>query len=313
MKFSLFKVLRFVTFAGLVALLAVRICCAPAPKLFFFLALVLFWFVTTLIWVGARGTAVRSMLRHDAVFAAVDGYLLLTATAAALAGVWNRPVLLLGAFVFSVGLFCDPLAGAAAAVTAFFGLLNGWLFPTGDLRLKSILLGGGTTLAALACGFAWRVSLPLLVRMVRSAVTGEADQPALPVLPIAERIAAMEVRLREMSVERDRAQERLSEWEAKQADRTAGASSLEEKGAPEPAHPAVVAPVTDDPALQARIDQVTAAVTDSRAERAVLLAEKQKLMDEISDLKKDLKSVQASIPVANTPATAPGGASHANG
>jgi chromosome segregation ATPase len=145
--------------------------------------------------------------------------------------------------------------------------------------------------------------------MMRLAVSGgdRSEQP------IADRIAALEVRLRDMSAERDRAQERLSEWEKKQANRAADTPSQEKQAAPEPARSAIEVPVTEDPVLQARLVQVAAALTESRAERAALLAAKQKLMAEIADLYRDLKAVPASASAASTPATLQEGGAHANG
>ncbi len=306
MKQNLFRVFRIVTFVGLVVLLASRISRAPAPKLIcFFLTLVLLWFVPSILWSLVRSRAGRPLLhgRDVAVFSAVDGYLLLMAAAAALVGVWHRPVLLLGAYVFFAGLLGGPLAGATAAGATFFGLLNGWLLPIGDLRGGTLLLGGGTALAALACSMAWWWSLPMLVRMVRVAVVGEEQAKSLDE-PIANQIAALELRLRSVSAERDQAQEQLNEWDAKQAARATAASSSDPKDASVSPGATSAVPVTSDPALQARLNEVAAALADSRAERAALLAEKQKLLAEIADLDKELSAVQASV-AANTPEPTP--------
>ena len=325
MKHGLFKVFRIVTFAGLVVLLAVHIGHAPVLKRLLFVALAVLWFVPTLLPAGAQSRVGRALLRHDAVLTAVDAYLVMATAAVVLFGSWNYPVQLLGAYVFLAGAVCGPQAGATAAFAAFFGLLNSWLLPVGDLRAASILSGAGAALMALVVGTAWCWSLPLLARMVQQSVAG-VSQPAAPAVPVAEQIAALEVRLRAVSAERDHAPEQLSEREAKLAARqTAEASPappVEPAAEPEPTagaapespRSAIVVPATDDPALKARLEQVAAALADGRAERVALLAEKQKLLSEVADLAKELKAVQASAAeAAGTPATSPEGGSHANG
>ena len=307
MKHGFFRVFRIVAFAGLMLLFACRMIQAPGLRQFFFLALALLWFVPTLIWEKVRRKVGFSMLRHPAVFAAVDAYLVLMASAALLAGVWHRPMLLLDALVFLAAMSAGPMAGGAAALAGFFGLLNGWLLPGEDLQRATLLVGVGTALAALICGLAWRLSLPLLVKMLQPPNGQSASAASLP--PLAERIAAMEIRLREMSAERDHAQEQLSDLE-KQMFRPGDAPLPEHK--PEVARPVAAVPVTDDPELKARLDQVMAALADSRAERAALLAEKQKLTVEIADLVKELTAVKASMAESAATAT-PAGDTHANG
>ena len=282
---------RIGTCVGLSALLVARIMRAPSPKLFLFLVLLLLWFAITLVWGGAQ-RRMRLMLRHDAVFAAVEGFLVLVIAALSLPGSWPLYLLLLGVYVFLAGLTGGVLPGAAAAIATFFGLLNGWLLPANQLHGPLVLLAASTALMALACGICWRWGWPVLARMMRRPA-GNEFPVADPAQPIEERIAAVEIRLRDVSAERDRAQEQLSAWEARQAAGGAG-SPLEEKPAPEPAHSATNLPVTDDPALQSRLEQVAAALADSRAERAALLTEKQKLMSEIADLDKELTAVKAS-------------------
>ncbi|MEI6212181.1 MAG: hypothetical protein WCR06_11220 [bacterium] len=312
MKHGFFSVFRMVTGAGLVVLLGVRIGQTMALNLLLLLVLVMLWFVPTLLWCGARSKVASWIPRHDGVFAAADGYLVMQVAAQALAGVWHHPLLLLGAYVFFAGVAGGSLAGAAAAGATFLGLLNGWLIPANHLPGKTILLCGGTALIALVCGMAWRLSLPLLVQMVRLTRAGK-DPAASAEQRVADRIAELEDRLREMSDKRDRAQERLSEWRTKQAARAAEAAAVQRKADAEPVRPTVEVPATNDPALKARLEQVAAALADSRAGMAALLAEKQKLMVELSDLSKELLAVRSSTASANTPATPPGGEAHANG
>lgn len=297
------RVFRMVTCAGLVALLAARIGHIPVSKLVFFLALVLVWFIATLLLTRSQEVS-RTILRHAGLVGAVDGYLVLVVAAVALRAVWHMPLLLLGAYVFLAALAGGVWVGAAAAGATFFGLLNGWLLPENALHARPVLQGVITAVIAMACGTAWWYSLPLLLQVLRQESAVEQESPASPGQPMAERIAVMETRLREMSAERDRLQERLSEAEARQAAGTT-AQAPEPQVVPEPVHTALVLPATDDPALKAKLEQVAASLTDSRAAREALLAEKQKLLGEIADLTKELTAVKASIAseAANASAT----------
>ena len=103
MRHDFVRVFRMVTCAGLVALLAARIGHIPVSKLVFFLALVLVWFIATLLLTRSQEVS-RTILRHAGLVGAVDGYLVLVVAAVALRAVWHMPLLLLGAYVFLAAL-----------------------------------------------------------------------------------------------------------------------------------------------------------------------------------------------------------------
>ncbi len=299
MKRNLFTGLRFVTCGGLLALLLMRASQIPAHTFWLFLPLVLLWFVPTLGWRFTRIQLPHPQLAGDFLYTMVDTYLLLMTTAEAVSDSWHNPFLLLGGYVFLTSLLGGARVGGGSAGAGFFGLLNGWLLPADELRGATLLLGGGAALAGLACGTVWRLGVPWLRHAVAQVPTSEPT-PNQPQDVLATQIAAMEGRLRDISAERDQAQERLSEWEALHPRLPAP---------PHPAHAAPNTPTAPTPAGEAelliKLQQREAALASIKAEKSALLTEKQALMAEISGLTKELMAAYSASPTSDQPATTP--------
>lgn len=125
MRLNPFTYLRIVTFGALLSLLIIRALHAPTISVLAFLLLVLFWFAATLLLGLLPTRNPRELLLIDTLYAILDTYLMLMVTAETLAGVWNNPFLLLGAYTFLASLLGGAVVGGGSALAGLCGLING--------------------------------------------------------------------------------------------------------------------------------------------------------------------------------------------
>ena len=301
MKRNPFTFLRIVTCIALLALLGGRILTSgPTINLLLFLLLVVFWFVPTLLLnaVQAKTSNIRVFNNVLLLCAVLDAYVLLMATAEAAADIWSKPFLLLGVYVFLAGLLGGMAIGACSAIFGFCGLINGWLIPLGELQLPMVLYGAGTSVAGFVCGSTWRLILPMMVHTAQQGMP-QPSAPETPAEPKDEMLAGMEARLREITTERDHAQERLRQLEAQQ---TASAP-------PPPADkPAVIepppkakppAPASEPLTPQSYLQQMEAELASLQAEKTALAAERPNLQTEIARLSDELMAAVLPPAAAN--------------
>ena len=279
-----FTFLRLATCIGLLALLAGRILVnGPTINLLLFLMLVVFWFIPTLLLNRAYAKTPRAHILTNTLFAVLDAYVLLMATAEVAADIWSKPFLLLGAYAFLASLLGGPVAGAGSALSGFCGLLNGWLTPLGELQ-EDLLLGGlAAAVAGFACGSAWRLILPRVIDTARQ------NQPSTtePVVdPQQTLLTDMEARLQEITAERDHTLASLRQLEAQHAVAPPSeGSALAHDPQPE-AKP--LTPASQTLTAQAYLQQLEAEQASLQAETTALEAEKQQLANESAHLSDEL-------------------------
>lgn len=281
LKRNSFAALRLIAFSGLLAALGVRLANGDRSiDSLVFLAVVPLWFGTTLALGFLRPPSARPLLFRNMLYAMMDAYLIMMASAA-VAGTGRHPFVFLGAYVFLASALGGPAVGAACATSGFLGLVNGWLLPTGELHLRTLLAGGGTALASAVCGAAWRLGLPALAKALAApqSATGEVVHDR------AESLDEMEKRLREISAERDQAQERLHELELKRGEEA-------ESGATERVADSNTA--LEDP--DTTIRRLETELENSRSEKTALMIDKQRLTEEVSELSKELMAMYSQSP-----------------
>ena len=282
-----FTFLRLATCIGLLALLAGRILInGPTINLMLFLLLVLFWFIPTLLLNRAYAKTPRAHMLTNTLFAVLDAYVLLMATAEVASDIWSKPFLLLGAYAFLASLLGGPVAGAGGAISGFCGLLNGWLTPLGELQ-ESMLLGGVAAAGGgLVCGSAWRLILPRVIRTAQQQNAPEsATEPTVD--PQQTLLNDMEARLREITAERDHTLESLQQLQAPQP--AAVTPPVEETPAIE--HPPKAKPpASTNPTVtpQAYLQQMETELASLQAEKTALEAEKDQLVSESARLSDEL-------------------------
>ncbi len=284
MRHNFFTHLRIVTFVALLSLLIMRARHAPTVSVLAFLLLVLCWFAATLLLERLPGQPPRARLLGNTLYAALDAYLLMMVTAETIAGTWNHPFQLMGAYVFLASLLGGPVVGSGSALAGWCGLINGWLLPIQELQWSTLLTGGGAALGAGLFGTVWHVGLPLLLRACQGPAA-PPHTPAAPPLQHSDMLAEMESQWRKISAERDATQARLRELEA-QPPPDATASMPVETPPPPDTH--ATPPPANENELQTRLNEVESALTKDRAEKDALAAEKQRLMAEISELSNEL-------------------------
>jgi hypothetical protein len=292
-----FALLRLFAFTGLLAALLLRVAGGDrsVDVLAFLVALPL-WFGATLALGFVRPTEERTVRYRNVLYGMVDTYLVMMA-AAAVAGAWRQPFILLGTYVFLAGALGGPAVGLVCAASGFLGLVNGWLQPSGALQLRNLLAGGGTALASMLCGAAWRSGIPLMARALRPPGSAPGSER-----PSASQLAEMETRLRQISEERDRAQERVNELEARSAEAAAKGPVAD-----------FITGVSNEPGnVSANDSELQATVRRLEAELAAMGVEKRKLMAEISEMSKELMAAYAQDSGAG-PKKTEGDSPHAHG
>ncbi|MEI6210446.1 MAG: hypothetical protein WCR06_02345 [bacterium] len=275
-----FTLLRIVTCCSLLALLGGRVYTdGPSINLVLFLLLVALWFLPTLLLNAAHTKTPRERILSNTLFAVLDAYVLMMASAEAVSDIWTKPFVLLGIYVFLASLLGGAVAGAASAISGFCGLLNGWLSPLGELQPQFLLDGAGTAVSACACGSVWRLIMPTVIRTAQQ-LEQESESDATRQAKY-EMLSGMEVRLLEITTEFEQAQNRLQQFEAEQ---TAAAAPPPEKppaGMDQP--PKAKPPLPGEPLTpQAVLQQMEAELASVQAGKAAVEREKNQLLAEIS-------------------------------
>jgi hypothetical protein len=258
------------------------------------------------LWLSLRRPVSGSegVLRNT-LFTVMDVNLVMMTTAE-LAADFVSPFDLLGGYVFLVAVLCGPIVGGACALSGFIGFFNGWWLPA-DLRLRDLLAGCGTAVAAAVAGVAWCRGLPLLVRAVTLPVANKSES-------LVVKLSEMEDRMTILGAERDRAQEQAHVLEAERDQAVEQARRMEEERAQDrlvkDAANVVHVDISDLKKLDGttlggdrdeKIHQLEEELMYFRTEQKKHLNEKRELMAEMSLMSKDLMAAYARTKTVEPP------------
>jgi hypothetical protein len=245
-------------------------------ELVFFAAAVLFWSGFSLLLNATSVTSRLGQYRYT-ILAMADCYLGAALLTAFMPGS-SIPLILVTTYVFVVSMLDTGTTGVVAAASGFAALSTSW-GGTGTVSLPVTITYATAMLAAVGAGRAW-AHVPLLIRRVLSLKVrfGEKedniDQSMSELTSLRARLVELNETLKKVSAERDRSQEQVAELEARLA-----------------APAAAFAAAPDSP--EGRIHELEKALVEAQATIQQLQKDKTNLMQEMSQLTRELEAMYA--------------------